>query len=524
MTAVLERERTAARRRAQTASPLQVPPAREQESRRLLAGGLVAAFVGLLAVIHARGMTSSPAWFDDEGTYVAQAWAVETRHDLAHYTYWYDHPPLGWFVIAAWTWPTQAFERTWSVVAGRELMLVIHIVSCLLVYVLARRLGLRRGFAAAAVALFSLSPLAVHYQRMVLLDNIAVAWLLAAFVLASSPERRLAAFAGSGACFAAAVLTKETTLLVLPALVVHVWVHADTRTRAVCLTVFGSLLALVAGFYPLYAILKGELLPGPDHVSLVDAIAFHLFTRTSSGAIWDQGSDAYAIARGWVQLDPWLLAGGIVAAAALITMRRFRGVALALLIPVLMLLRPGYLPIPYVIALLPFAALTAAALVDRLWAVRRVGPVAAAAAAAAAVVVVAPAWATTLEWQTTPREPSPAAQAADWVAGTVRRDDRLIVDNTTWVDLVERGIPARNVVWFSKLDLDPAVSDLYPGGHRDFEYVVSSDIMRASEQAPVTKAAIEHSCVVATFGSGETRVEVRRIGNAEKTRCGDAKP
>ena len=80
----------------------------------------MAAFVGLLAVVHARGMTSSPAWFDDEGTYVAQAWAVETRHDLAHYTYWYDHPPLGWFVIAAWTWPTQAFERTWSSSRGES--------------------------------------------------------------------------------------------------------------------------------------------------------------------------------------------------------------------------------------------------------------------------------------------------------------------------------------------------------------------------------------------------------------------
>jgi hypothetical protein len=41
------------------------------------------------------------------------------------------------------------------------------------------------------------------------------------------------------------------------------------------------------------------------------------------------------------------------------------GVALALLIPVVMLLRPGYLPIPYVIALLPFAAVAGAALLDK---------------------------------------------------------------------------------------------------------------------------------------------------------------
>ena len=98
------------------------------------------------------------------------------------------------------------------------------------------------------------------------------------------------------------------------------------------------------------------------------------------------------------------------------------------------------------------------------------------------------------------------------------------MDNTTWVDLVERGIPARNVVWFWKLDLDPGVSSLYPGGYRGFDYVLSSDIMRASKQAPVTRAAIEHSCVVATFGRGENRVEVRRIGDAEKPRCSELEP
>jgi 4-amino-4-deoxy-L-arabinose transferase-like glycosyltransferase len=468
--------------------------------------------VTALAGVHALGMSSAPAWFDDEGTYVAQAWAVQTWHELAHYTYWYDHPPLGWLVIAAWTWPTHAFERTWSVEAGRELMLIVHVVSCVLLYVLARRLGLRRPTAAVGVVLFSLSPLAVHYQRMVLLDNLAVAWTLAAFVLASSPGRRLAAFAGSGACFAAAVLSKETTLLVLPALLVHLWVQADRRTRAVCLAVFGSLFALIVGFYPLYATLKWELLPGPGHVSLADAISFQLLTRRSSGAVWDSGSDAFAIVRSWLQLDPWLLGLGIAAGLLLLLVRRFRGVALALLLPVALLLRPGYLPIPYVIALLPFAAVLAAALVDRVWSVRRLGPAVAIALLAAGAVAIAPAWSAELQRQTSPRGPSPAAQAIEWVDGNVPRRNRLLVDNTVWVDLVERGFRPGHVVWFWKLDLDPGVGELYPGGYRDFDYVIASDIMRASPEAPETSRAVEHSCLVKRFGSGDTRVEVRRVG------------
>ena len=48
-----------------------------------------------------------------------------------------------------------------------------------LLYALARRLGVRRGFAAAAVVLFALSPLAVSVVRQVYLDNFATPWILA---------------------------------------------------------------------------------------------------------------------------------------------------------------------------------------------------------------------------------------------------------------------------------------------------------------------------------------------------------
>jgi hypothetical protein len=62
------------------------------------------------------------------------------------------------------------------------------------------------------VLLFALSPLAVSSLRMVFLDNLATPWVLSAFVLAASPKRRLWSYAASGACFAVAILTKETTV------------------------------------------------------------------------------------------------------------------------------------------------------------------------------------------------------------------------------------------------------------------------------------------------------------------------
>jgi 4-amino-4-deoxy-L-arabinose transferase-like glycosyltransferase len=138
---------------------------------------------------------------------------------LAHYTYWYDHPPLGRLLIAAWTTVTGAFSRASSAVAaGRGFTLVVQFASAALLYALARRLELRRPAAAACLLLFSLSPLALGFHRAVYLDNVATPFLLAAFVLALSPEHRLSAHAGAGLCFAAAVLAKETSLLLAPAL------------------------------------------------------------------------------------------------------------------------------------------------------------------------------------------------------------------------------------------------------------------------------------------------------------------
>lgn len=145
-------------------------------------------------LVHRINLAGAPQRIDDEGTYTAQAYAVERFGELAHYTYWYDHPPLGWLQIAGWTSLTQAFDRLDpAVLAGREAMLVAHLASVALLWVLARRYQLGRPAAAAAVLVYALSPLAVQFHRTVYLDNVATPWLLGAFVLALSTRRQLAA-------------------------------------------------------------------------------------------------------------------------------------------------------------------------------------------------------------------------------------------------------------------------------------------------------------------------------------------
>lgn len=223
---------------------------------------------------------------DDEGTYVAEAWAMVYPHHLSHYTYWYDHPPLGWATIALWAWMTDGFHRVArAVMVGREVMWLATLVSCAMIYVLARRLRFRRVSAAAAVLLFGLGPLDIWYHRMVSLDNLATMWTLAAFAIAASRRQSLAAAFWSGFCFAAATLTKETIVLLIPALVWQLWQYTSSQTRRWNMGIFGAIYILLVSLYPLMAILRGELIPGPGHVSLLWALKYQL-TRQASEACW----------------------------------------------------------------------------------------------------------------------------------------------------------------------------------------------------------------------------------------------
>jgi len=495
---------------------------------------LLLGLLAVVAVVHASGMARAPQRVDDEGTYVAQAWAVQHWGTLGHYTYWYDHPPLGWLLLAAWTTATGAFTRAaTAVAAGREFMLVLQLVSAALLYGLARRLGLRRLAAAGAVLVFSLSPLALGMHRAVYLDNIATPLVLTAFLLVLSPTQRLAAHAAAGLCLGGAVLVKETSLLLVPAVLWQYWQVSDRRTRRYSLILGGALFALVAAGYLLYAALRGELLPGPGHVSLVDAVRFQLTGRAPSGSPLDPDSLSRGTLQLWLGQDPWLLGAATVLVPAGLAIRRLRPVTAAFAILAVMALRPGYLPVPLVIGMLPFASLLVAGMADTAWGrpprgaatppdaahsgrrpadPRALGRVLVTALLAAAVVVVGPHW-----WQRdrdlmTVDQDAPFRQAEAWIAENVPHQARLLVDDALWVDLVERGYRPGQVIWFYKLDTDRDVRGRYPRGWREFDYLVSTATLRSfPDSLPQAREAQRRSRVVATFGRGTQRVEIRKV-------------
>ncbi|GAA2528864.1 MULTISPECIES: ArnT family glycosyltransferase [Streptomyces] len=511
------------------------PPGRLRSSRPdlLLCGVLLLAIL----VVQGWNIADYPALSDDEGTYLAQAWSVQQGNGLAHYTYWYDHPPLGWIQIALLTWiPALISPESMTVGTMRAAMLVISGISAVLVYVLGRRLALPRWAAALGMVFFGLSPLSVVLQREIFLDNLAVMWTLLAFTLAASPSRHLWHHFGAGIAAATAVLTKETMLVVLPALFLTMWRHSHRDTRKFALTGAVTACALIGFSYPLFALLKGELMPGAGHVSLWDGVKYQM-TRPGSGFILDQGSGSWGVLQSWLYYDKILPLGGLAGALLLlvtwrwsVTARALAGPALAVAILAALALRPnGYLPAMYVIQALPFLALVLAggtasvahAVLSR-WrseAEKRylsVGRYALATVLAlAAGAYVLPHWYDGARTAVTTDANAPYKAASRWLATEVENPERtrVLVDDALWLDLVHQGYrPGLGVIWFYKADLDPAVTKTMPRGWKDLDYVVASPtVRRDAADLPNVKAAMEHSEPVATFGTGEDRIEIRQI-------------
>ena len=217
------------------------------------------------------------------------------------------------------------------------------------------------------MALFGLSPLAVYYHRMVSLDNIGTLWLLAAMVAATSRRRSLGAAFWAGTFSAVAVLSKETIAILLPVVFWLIWQQSHQRTRTWHLAVYSVTVGLLTAFYPLFAVLRGELFPGRGHVSLLWAVWWQLFGRTGSGFLLSNGSAANGLLTLWLGTDRWLLFCGLAATLPGLFTWRLRPLAFGLLLPTAMALTGGYLPYFYVTAMFPFAALLIGGVADTLW-------------------------------------------------------------------------------------------------------------------------------------------------------------
>lgn len=514
--------------------PPSPPPARHRWAT-LLALGTALVLVGLATAWNLQGYPGRVN--NDEGTYMARAWAMLYTHHLSNYTYFWDHPFLGWAVIAGWMRLTDGLAWTSrALMVGRDFMWVVTMVTSVLVFVLARRLGMSRVASAVAVILFGLSPLAVFYHRLVFLDNLSTMWALAAFAAAASWRRSLAAVVWCAAFFAAATWSKETVALLLPALVWLLVRYTPRRNRVKYLMVFAVVYGGLVGLWPLLALVKGEFIPGPGHVSMLGEAFYQLATRPGTGTILHYRSATWVQASLWFHLDNWLPEAGMAAVLPALCFRRHRPIAAGIIIQALYLIKGGYVPYAFVTVVIPLWALLIAGVADSVWGAgvadsawdgeARPGPwsgdsglgavgrgwalawrwtrrVPVLALAAGFALVVAPQWLGLMRAHDSVNGFTAQDQAVAWVKQHVPAGDIVICDDYPWVDIRTRTHAVPVSLW--QVDSDPSVTRLLPHGYQNISYMVldpSSPLMFAALPGrPTLDDALRHSVVIKRFGA-----------------------
>lgn len=491
---------------------------------------IVAILMTVSGILSAVNMTGYPQRFEDEGTYVSQAWAIKERGTLTHYTYWYDHPPLGWIQMAGHLVTTDAIGRYGSAItAGREFMLILHLATIVLLFALARRLGIGSIAAGIGTLAYASSPLVVEFSRYVLLDNVALPWLLAAFLLALSPRKHILTAIGAAACMTIAILSKETFLVLLPVLLYALWQSGDKRNRRYTFIACAVVFVMLSSFYVLYALLKNELFPGAGHVSLLGTFFWQLFGREGSGSILDASSNSRGLIGYWLGIDYWLMIAGVVSLPFAFFFRRLRIAAFSLFIGLALLLRSGYLPYPYIIALLPFAALTFAGVLHygiitplrthghKL--VRSLTAFAIVSLVIGTAIFVAPDWQSKLSAITSIDQDASSRQAVAWIDQNIPRNNRLVVESALWTDLQNKGFNQPDPVWLYKTETDPAVAKEI-GGWQGINYVILNGPTLGSKgfdiTFPTVDQAIDNAELVAEFGSDNQKILIYEVRNARQ--------
>jgi endo-1,4-beta-D-glucanase Y len=454
---------------------------------------VVAGLIVVALVAQSLNMFNYPSFTlkDDEGIYAAQAWAVLREGSLAPYTYFYDHAPGGWLLLAGWYGLTGGMYTFGNAIdSGRVLMLLLHLAMVPLFYQICRKLGSSVSLAALVTLLFSVSPLALFYQRMVLLDNIMMFWLLLSLNLLLDGWGRLSRVILSGICFGLAILCKETAVFMLPALLFIAWQQRWKHQGRFGLGGWLLPVALVISFYPLYALLKSELVPAgfpffgssSSEVSLLGAVKWQA-TRAGEAVNF-----ADLVRQQWLPRDAVLFGGGLLASIVnlLRGFRNRKALAAGLLgiLPLVYLARGGLVFDYYLILAIPFFCLNLGVLLS--WLVShlrfyRRSP----RLAGIGLAVVFAASALTGYWLNNTAQPLYAAhpdlagrEAVSWIKQHVPADSMIIMRDDMWVDLHEAGtngpaFPNAHTHW--KVATDPAVSQgIFKGDWHNVDYLIMS--------------------------------------------------
>jgi hypothetical protein len=158
------------------------------------------------------------------------------------------------------------------------------------------------------------------------------------------------------------------------------------------------------------------------------------------------------------------------------------------------MLRGGYLPVPYIIALLPFMAIVIAGVIHTLLVQpmtdlrsgvqhtikRQSAEVASVLAMLMLVYFVVPSWQTGLTNAATIDADRSNREAVAWIIKNIPHDKRMVVESTVWSDLQRNGFDQPEPVWIYKTETDPEVTKEI-GGWRGIDYLILDEESQREE-------------------------------------------
>lgn len=514
---------------------------------------LIGAVLLIAALAHGINMFHYPYFEDDEGTYMAQAWAILHQGQLAPYTYFYDHAPAGWIQIAAWELLTGGNATFGGAIqSGRVLMLLFHLGSVYLVYRIGRDVSGKPLTGLIAALLFTLSPNEIYFGRRVLLDNICSFWLLLSVTVLIPGRLTLTRVWTSALAFAISVLSKELTVFTLPVLAYLIYWRAGQQQRLMAFANWLTIVCSVCSLYVLMAAIKGEVFPtgtlfgGPrPHVSLLGSLAWQS-SRGKDGGVFQSNSGFWNWAHTWILDDPILVVGGTLSMiATLFTSknRRLQGVLAAIPLALwIFLARGGEVIDFYLIPLLPLLALALAMNVDAVEillqrAAHFIGTHMGqrASVALSLLVLCGGLFGTALGnkasadlglhtmypkifWTGTQADAQ--VEASTWITQHVPSHDTVVIDMSMWPDLHEsrnNTLVYERADYYWKVEQDPAIRQaVYGGNWRDINYVVTTTQMLTDirlNHMTIISDALAHCTVVAKFDTGGWPVNVCKVNH-----------
>ena len=482
-------------------------------------------------IAHSINMFGYPSYREDEGTYMSQAVAVVRNFRLAPYTYWYDHAPMGWIFISLWNLITgnQLFMAGLSVNSGRIFMMVLHVVSALFVYQIAWHITKKRGIALFSTILFSLTPLSIVLYRRVLLDNIMVFWFLLSLVLLTrSYSLRYTIL--SAVAFALSATSKESAVPLFPAMLIIVALTAHKNTKHFAVVVWGSVAVFAMSFYPLFAVLKGELFPtgtllgGTNpHVSLWDALSFHVHRSAGGTFLW-------TLENSWLPLSPIFLTIGSLATIIYLFLYKHRwAFSIALLnVSYLLFILRGQVLDWYIIPIIPLFSIMIGILINDIsqFIQKKVSPRLNlgrfAMAMLVILVIVLPTWEQSYIY--TLKQTQNQDMAVQWVKENIKPGSITMIDNYAFEDLNPKldNIQNAYVHYYWKADTDPQIRyNLLNNDWNNIDYLLTTPAVTVSiynDDLPLIRNAYEKSHVIKRFNEYNIKnegypVEIREVNN-----------